>query len=183
MQLETWLPITGFENEYMCSNHGKVKSLPRNGTVSYERILKPKLTWDGYYEYALQKHGKSKYVRAHVVVARAFLENPNNYPQVNHKDGNKLNNCVDNLEWCTLSHNVRHAYNMGLNPKRFGKENDKSKKVYQYTLDGIFVKQWDSCREIERQLGIPHCNVCACCTGRYKKSHGFIWKYAKEGDS
>lgn len=118
-----WLPIIGFENEYEVSSDGQVRSVDRVRNYYNSRykkmcsmklrgkIRKPSLSYDGYAEVHLQKSdsNKSYYARVHRLVASAFIPNPNNLPQVNHKDGNKLNNKVDNLEWVTAENNTRHA--------------------------------------------------------------------------
>ena len=110
---EIWKPIKGYEGLYEVSNLGRVKSLKR-WHHPRENILKNKFTTDGYYETALLKNGKYKYIRTHRIVAQTFIPNEMNKKEVNHKDGNKLNNCVDNLEWVTSSENQKHAYNLGL---------------------------------------------------------------------
>ena len=115
---EIWKDIAGFENSYMVSNLGNIKSKERSVIVNdnpvYERhlkekILKPELT-RGYYTVGLHKDGKLiKLAYVHRLVAEAFLPNPNNLPQINHKDENPKNNCVDNLEWCTCNYNNNYG--------------------------------------------------------------------------
>lgn len=109
--------------------------------------------------------------RVHRLVAQEFLDNPNNLPQVNHKDGNRLNNKVDNLEWVTASKNIVHGYKMNL-----CKANEK--KVLQYDLDGKFIKEWKSTMEIQRKLNFKNCCISPCCLGKRKTAYGYIWKYA-----
>lgn len=114
--IEEWRPvcIEGFENRYMVSSFGNVLSFPTKRR-SHSRVLKPKTTWDGYLETALTgDNGKCKFIRTHRLVAIHFIPNPDNKPEVNHKDGNKFNNRVDNLEWVTSSENQIHAYKAGL---------------------------------------------------------------------
>lgn len=118
---EIYRDIQGYEGHYQISNLGNIKSLKRlikrcNSNKSYfikERILKQSIS-NGYYAITLNKNNKQKRFCIHRLVALAFLENPKNKEEVNHKDGNKLNNCVDNLEWCTKSENTLHAYKIGL---------------------------------------------------------------------
>lgn len=119
---EIWKPIKGYEGLYEISNLGRVKALERTkvcnrGYVTIkEHFLKPNnCGTNGYYRVPLTnyKHTK-KYYLIHRLVAETFIPNPNNYPQVNHKDGNKENNTINNLEWCTVSFNMRHAYETGL---------------------------------------------------------------------
>ena len=118
---EIWKPVVGFENLYEISSFGRVKSLAHsvkssNGkTLNYrERIVKQVETTSGYKFIVLTKNKESKNFSVHRLVAESFIENTNNYTDVNHKDGNKKNNCVENLEWCTRSENLKHAINIGL---------------------------------------------------------------------
>ncbi len=101
--LEEWKPVEGFEDRYKVSSKGRVYSLNRN------KILKPKQDKDGYYEYALWDGVKSSYRRAHRLVATHFIANTDNHPLVNHKDEDKINNCVTNLEWCTVAYNTIYS--------------------------------------------------------------------------
>ena len=179
---ENWRDIKGYEGLYKVSDTGAIKSLPRNGTVNHERILKPKVDKDGYLTITLRKNDKPKTFRIHRIVAQSFIPNYHNKTQVNHIDGNKSNNNVNNLEWCTALENQRHAWVTGLQSKRFGEDNDKSKVVIQYTLNGEKIRKFNSCREVGRLLGYNHSCISACCTGRYKQSYGYIWKYENGGD-
>ena len=106
---EIWRDVVGYEGLYKVSNFGRIKSLPRNGTVKYERLLRQKVTNKGYCTVALSKHGKIKYKMVHRLVAEAFLDNPKDLPQVNHKNENKLKNYVDNLEWCDAHYNMTYG--------------------------------------------------------------------------
>ena len=106
--MEIWKSIKGFEGCYMISNMGRVKSLPRNGTINVERIIKPGIR-NNYLFIRLVGNHKDKKCSVHILVAEHFIPNPENKSQVNHKDGNKLNNCVDNLEWTTQSENMIHT--------------------------------------------------------------------------
>lgn len=119
---EIWKDIEGYEGLYQVSNFGEVKSLERTKTNGKgivkieEKILTQNITNWGYYRVALYKNGTRKYHRVHRLVAKAFIDNPNNKEQVNHIDGNKLNNHVSNLEWCTRLENMYHARITGLIP-------------------------------------------------------------------
>lgn len=113
MTKEIWRDIVGYEGVYQVSNLGKVKRL-KGYKCRNDRIIRAKITKDGYYETTLTMAGKPKTIRTHRLVAFAFCENPYNKPEVNHKDGNKLNNSADNLEWVTSSENQKHAYKLGL---------------------------------------------------------------------
>jgi hypothetical protein len=155
---EEWKPIENYEDLYWVSNFGNVKSKRKNKKLS--------INLDGYYVVNLSKNGKSKIFNVHRLVAKAFISNPNNLPQVNHKDENKLNNNVDNLEWCDSNYN----HNYGTRNKRTGltqRNNSRSKIVLQSDLQGNFIKEWPSLSEIVRQLStVRHSNLSACCNGR-----------------
>lgn len=105
MEEEIWKEIEGYSN-YKVSDKGRVKSLYKNGK---EKLLKPSKNKNGYLRVTLTKDHKVKHIFIHRLVAQAFLENPDNLPQVNHKDENKENNCIENLEWCTASYNVKYS--------------------------------------------------------------------------
>lgn len=129
----------------------------------------------GYCLVTLSKNGTQKNFQVHRLVALHFLPNPNNLPQVNHKDENKLNNNVENLEWCSHSYNV----NFGTRNERISDKNTngkRSKKVYQYTLDGQFVREWESTSDCGRN-GYNYGHVADCCRGERKTHKNFIWKY------
>lgn len=180
---EKWKDIKNYEGLYQVSNLGRVRSLNhirKNGKsenniyINKGRILKAAIQNVGYMFVVLSKNGKTKGYRVHRLVAEAFISNPNNYKCVNHKDENKQNNCVNNLEWCT--HKYNNSY--GTKPMRIAKGN--SKKVNQYDLKGNFIKQWNSFMDIERYLNIKYANsiINACCKGKRKTAYGYRWEYA-----
>ena len=107
------------------------------------------------------------------MVAETFLPNPDNMPVVNHKDENKQNNSVDNLEWCSYEYNS----NYGTNAERIAK--NESKPINQYDLQGNFIKSWNSGTEIKRTLGYSNGNICNCCRGKQKTAYGYKWQYAE----
>lgn len=143
---EIWKDIKGYEGIYQVSNLGNVKSLNFHREKK-EKLLKPKLTKDGYFETTLFKEGKCKFIRTHRLVAMAFIENPLNKKEINHKDGNKLNNNISNLEWVTSSENQKHAYKLGLQKVSGGAISNK-KKVRCIELN--VVKE--SLNEMQRYL-------------------------------
>lgn len=161
MRKEEWKPIVGYEGLYMVSNMGRVKSLNYNHTGT-ERVLKPAYNTYGYLFVTLCKDGKKKNCLIHRLVAEAFLDNPHNYPEVNHKDENKENNAVSNLEYCTSLYNNEYS---------------KAKPVLQLTLDGQLVQEWPSTHEAARQGGFNRGNISNCCLGKYKTHGGYVWKY------
>ena len=173
MTEEIWKDIAGYEGVYKISNLGRVKSLNylRKG-IEKERI--PNKNNSGYLIVGLHKNGKIKQFLIHRLVAEAFIENPENLPQVNHIDENKLNNCVENLEWRSAKYNSNygeHNYNLR------NTMSSKVPNVLQYTLDGKFLNEYVSGRDAERKTGFSHDGILQCCQGKYRTWKGFIWKY------
>jgi hypothetical protein len=132
---------------------------------------------NSYYKINLHHNKKAKSLYVHILIATYFIPNPLNLPEINHKDGNKLNYSLDNLEWCTSSENSLHAYLNKLQKSKKGIENTLSKKVIQNDLSGNFIKMWDSVMDIERETGIKNGAISNCCLGKSKTSSNFIWKY------
>ena len=144
---EIWKDCKGYEGLYQVSNLGRVWN------IKLQRYLKGSYDKDGYIQVNLTaKNGKVKKEGVHRLVALVFLDNPNNYPQVNHIDENKKNNCVDNLEWISIKDNANH----GTRNKRISKAN--SIPVYCFELDKTFY----GAREAERELGINHSSISKC---------------------
>lgn len=176
---EIWKDIEGYEGLYQVSNLGRVKSLnyKRSGK---EGILTPTPIYGGYMHINLYKNGKPKPYLIHRLVAQSFIPNPNNLPEVNHKDENKENNSVDNLEWCTSKYNANH----GTRNKRVS-ENNKGKnpnirKVICVTTGEIF----DCIKDAEEKYGVANQNITACCRGRQKSAgkhpitkEKLVWEY------
>ena len=165
---EIYKDIQGYEGKYQISNLGNVYSLITN------KILKPRLTLDGYYQVDLCKNGVKKHLYIHRLVAQSFLDNPKNYKIVNHKDENSMNNIVSNLEWCNSTYNNNYG-----NCKRKISEAN-SIKINQYDMDGNFIKQWLGINNIERCLKINKGNICMCCKGKRNNAGGYKWKYIQE---
>lgn len=172
---EIWKDIEGYEGLYQVSNMGRVKSLKN------DIILKPYIL-RGYEKVLLYKNKKRKHFQIHRLVAMAFIPNPDNKPQVNHKDENKTNNCVDNLEWCTGHYNHNYGtINIRISQKQLN-DKSKSKIVMQYSLDGTFIKEWKSTMDVQRNLGFAHTHISECCRGEQAYAYGYLWKYKKEID-
>lgn len=167
---EIWKPIKGFEGEYEISNFGRVKSLKSN------IIMRQYEYRGGYLEVHLRQHSKKYHKKIHRLVSEAFLPNPNNYPEVNHKDENKKNNRFDNLEWCT------HQYNNTYNGKHIKHGEKVRKPVIQYDLEGNFIKEFISQTEASKQTGIIQGAISNCANGYQKQAGGFIWLFANKGE-
>lgn len=176
--MENWKPIEEFEGLYMVSDKGRVKSK--------WRIRKQSTSHRGYSLVSLCKENKPKTHLVHRLVAKAFIPNDNNLPEVNHMDGNKKNNDVTNLEWVTKSENERHSFRHLNHPMpivtkmfkgKFGKEHIRSRAIMQYSLSGIFIKEWECMLQVERELGISHGNISSCCQGKRRQVNGFIFRY------
>ena len=169
--MEKWKDIEGYEGLYQVSNMGRVKSLNYNRTGE-EKILKSRKDRGGYLRVSLSKEGKVKTFKVHRLVAQAFIPNPNNLPQVNHKDEDKQNNCVENLEWCNRSYNC----NYGSRNERMAKS--KSIPILQFSKTGEFIRKWDSAMQVERELGFNHGSISKCLKGKkYKLVGGYKWRY------
>ena len=193
---EIWKDIKGYEGYYQVSNYGRVKSLDRyveynTGYMYFKKgkiINLPKYS-NGYYFVCLSKDNVQKQIMVHRLVAQAFIPNPHNYPCVNHKDENKQNNFVwvnedgtvdlekSNLEWCTHQYND----NYGSRPKRLSEKlinnNKLSKRIQQYTLEGLFIKEYPSGMDIKRKLGFDSTCISRVCNGYREQAYGYIWKY------
>jgi hypothetical protein len=163
---EIWKDIEGFNGKYAVSNKGRVLSKARN------YILKQRADCKGYMRIDLGNKKNKKTLTVHRLVALSFIPNPENKPQVNHIDGDKTNNNVENLEWCTSRENIIHAYETELNKNR--------ESVHQYSLDGKLIRIWTSAYEIERVLGIGITTIWAACTRKNHKAKGFYWMYEKD---
>ena len=140
------------------------------------RELKPITDKYGYLTVHLYKNNKMYTRYVHQLVAKAYIPNPNNYKLVNHKDECVFNNYYTNLEWCDQLYNL----NYGTARKRMALS--KSKTVYQYSLDDVFIKEWSSSYEIERELGIHNTLINKCVNGKKKTTHGYRWSYERLED-
>nr|DAS84790.1 MAG TPA: homing endonuclease [Crassvirales sp.] len=161
--------ITGYP-DYLISESGEIFSLKSN------RNLKPYKTTKGYLQVRLDS-GKAFHV--HRLVTEAFIPNPDNLPQINHKNEDKTDNRVENLEWCNQSQNMQHG--TGNERRSYALKGRKttwnSKQVLQLSLGGEEIKRWESTMEVERTLGYKNTNIGACCNGKMKRAYGFIWRY------
>lgn len=180
--MEIWKDIPNYEGKYQVSNLGNVKSFTRWGKG---KILKCSTNGNpGPYKHvnlvgAGRNDVKSFYV--HRLVAEAFVDNPNGYTEINHIDGDTLNNSPDNLEWCKHIDNMHHAFENGLISHEFerGKLHPNSKAVIQMEKDGTVVKEWESVNQIQRETDYRASSIFCCCNHRKycKTAYGYRWEY------
>ncbi len=176
---ELWKDVIGYEGLYQVSTWGNVRSLDRvvvhnNGKRQHRKgkILKPFKDGQGYLRVEFKNHAYS----VHRLVAETFIPNLNNYLEVNHKDENTSNPKIDNLEWCTASYNKNYGTRNSRCRLKTINDINRSKKVYQYDLEGKFIKVWPSTKECGRN-GFIAKHVSSCCLGNRKTHKGFIWSY------
>lgn len=160
---EIWKDIKGYEGYYQVSNYGNIFGKSRN------KVLKPFSNINGYSRVELC--GK-RYV-VHRIVAQHFIPNPVNKPQINHKNGIKTDNRVENLEWCTAKENMQHASKSGL-------QENKPKKIVMLDLNNILIKKFDSIAQGSSYSKSSRTFISACCKGICNPAGGYIWKYDTE---
>ena len=177
---EIWKPIKGYEGLYEVSNFGRIKSLNYH-RMGFEKIISASFDGSGYLVVVLCKNNTAIQYKVHRLVAEAFIQNPNNLPEINHKDENKTNNIYTNLEWCDRSYNV----NYGTRNKRASISISKSllnnekicKPILQLSKEGVIIKEWLSAAEAEREGGYDNAHISKCCLGQRKTHKGFIWRF------
>lgn len=184
---EIWKDISEYKGLYQISNFGRVKSLKRKVYAGrgrmryqYEKILSDnKTNGNGYKVVSLFKEnvGKNHYI--HRLVAEAFLNNPQNYNYVNHKDQNTFNNIYSNLEWCSQQYNCTYKNAHIKRGLKFRNNKIKSRKIYQLK-DKTIIKEYPSIAEAGRQLNVNDSSIRACLKGRQQTAYGYKWKYAEE---
>lgn len=173
---EVWKPVPGYEGLYEISNMGNVKSLARMKPYrdGFRRfpggILKPNKINGGYRLVMLTNSHTRKGFLVHRLVAESFIENPNCLPQVNHIDGNKENNTVSNLEWCTAKENMLHSVKNRLR--------SDLKPVVMLTKDGRVVRKFNGVREAARETGIERTNIRFCCNNKHRSAGGYLWRWS-----
>ena len=177
---EIWKDIEGYKGKYQVSNFGKVKNTNTN------HILSQSKNNCGYYRVGLYFNKVNKRVDVHRLVAEAFINNPEQKKEVNHINGNKKDNSINNLEWVTHKENICHAWKEGLfetvrkASKRYGKNNPSAKKVIQYDLDGNEIRRYDCIAEAVKATNINKTSIGKCCSGRQKTAGNYIWKFDKQ---
>ena len=206
---EIWCDIKGYKGLYQVSSKGRVRSLSREVSrcdkkrgFYFGKVMKQAVAC-GYAGIVLCKAGHSKRYLVHRLVAHAFIPNPENKPQVNHKNGNKLDNNVDNLEWVTRSENMKHSFLiLGRKASMFGKKREDNplfgrnrncywlkgktgrfcanSKIIQQIKDNIVVAEFYGTLEAQRETGINASNITSVCKGSRMTAGKYIWKYKKE---
>lgn len=202
MIVEEWHDIIGYEGYYKVNNLGIIKSIARfdrNNHFHSEKILKQRIDKYGYFVINLCKDGMEKTYKVHRIVAQAFIPNPNNLPEINHKNEIKSCNYVDNLEWCSTKYNANYGTRpQRISAKRKGRPNlhcrgDKNyfygkhfrrglspsaKQVKQYMPDGQIVAVYDCTLSAAEAVGVHRSAIAMACRGERKLIKGYIWKYA-----
>ena len=186
---EVWKDIKSKKGDYQISNFGRIKNLKTNYITFGSKGS------DGYMRFRID--GKHKKVHRLVAEAFVFNDNPEEKTQVNHIDEDKTNNFVGtpendykdgNLEWCDCKYNINYsnrtkiAVEKGRITRTGVLNTSKSKVILQYSLDGIFICEWPSAMEINRQLGYCFSYIGKCCKGKYRSAYGFIWRYKEKGE-
>lgn len=173
MKEEIWKDIKGYDGLYQVSSFGRIKSLERilsDGRLWKEQILNQE-TNHGYKRVLLVKNGIKKHFRVHKLVAEAFILNVNNHKSINHKDEDKTNNYVDNLEWCSSK------YNSNYGSCKYKIAEKLSKPVAQYNKNLKLINVYKSLSECGRQTGYGIGYISQCCNGKYYTAYGYIWRY------
>ena len=193
MEQEIWKDIEGYEGYYQVSNLSRIKRLRgfcksnKDGGIREvkEYITKGYLK-AGYWVVSLTVLPKRKKYPLHRLVAKAFIPNPNNYPFINHIDGNRSNCSIKNLEWCTHQMNVQHGYDTGLNKGKKGKKYPvkpdyaRNIKVDYYDRLGNFIKTYNSMGEASRELGIRQSAISQSIIHKIKRPRRYLFKLHDE---
>lgn len=162
---EIWKPIKQMKGKYLISNLGQVKN------AKNDNIVKPFINNSGYYEVVFSVGNKRLHFRVHRLVADAFLPNPYNLPIINHKDRNRLNNKLDNLQWCSYKYN--NNYNVARRAR-----NGYTTRIEQYDLNMNYIRTYNRMKDVENKFNVSRTAIRFCCLGKNKTCRGYIWRYA-----
>lgn len=160
--------IDGYPGYYIDSN---------GSAFHFNRQMNNNINRDGYVSISLTNNKVRKFKLAHRLVAIAFIPNPENKRTVNHKNGIKHDNILENLEWATDSENQLHSYRLGLSSAPSGANSRYSKKVKQLSLSGEYIKTWDSLHCVTKEVGFNYKNISLCALGKRPTAYGFKWEY------
>lgn len=187
---EIWKPVVeeGFEDSYEVSNFGRIRSVDRiveskRGPLRYKgKLIATPLNDDGYQIFNFCKARKKKHAKVHQVVARAFIPNPNNLPEVNHKDENKANNHVSNLEWCTREYNMNYGTGMERmrnHPNQKKRHEESKTPIVGVKIDDESTIRFESISEADR-IGFKRRNLWSALNGHDASHKGYVWCYEDE---
>jgi hypothetical protein len=168
--MESFKLIPGYD-PYSVSVDGVVFNTKTQNTV------KSYLNKFGYRVIVLSVKGKPISTTIHKLVATAYIPNTLERKEINHKNGIKTDNRVENLEWCTRSENIKHAVNSGLLKVKNGYEHYMSRPILQFTKEDVFIKEWPSALQIQKELGFKQANISKVCNGNRRLASGFKWKF------
>lgn len=178
---ENWRPIKGYKGKYECSTMGRIKSVAGFGRSKYDQILKQFQNEHGYLQIRLfYASRKATTHKIHRLIAQTFIRNPKGKRTVNHKNSNKKDNRITNLEWATHSENHKHAYSNGRVRTMLGKTgrlNAASKPVGQYDINGNKIANYENARHAAREANISYKHISCVCNGKRKTCGGFVWKF------
>ena len=183
---EVWKDAVGYEGYHRVSNTGKVMGVKKFPNMPENRLLNGSTSKHGYIYVHLRKYGIGKKEKVHRLVAKAFVPNPQNKPQVNHKDGDKKNNCASNLEWATSRENNIHALRTGLRKTDLEQlaraQNISAKKamvkIDKYSVDGEYICTYESLKDAAEAIGVKGtAGIVRVAKGRGRTAYGYKWKY------
>ena len=161
-----WREVKEYSN-YEVNQFGEIRHKTR------KKVLKPRSN-NGSYQYVNFKiNGKNINFAVHRIVANAFIPNPKGYTEINHKDYDRTNNCVDNLEWVDSSQNKQHAYLKDEN------KSSRGKAVIQRSKDGTYIKTFETISKAAKEMNCSIAAISNCCLGRTKTSQGFLWSFVE----